>query len=127
MKPVGDPLRILCIEDNPLLVMQLEMVIEEVGHVFAGSATRFADVEAAFDQLDFDFALIDIDLADGRTGGLIAEWLKDRGKPSLFITGQEQLAQTYEHSSLGTIVKPVSQETLRLTLRSVGARLGRPV
>jgi DNA-binding response OmpR family regulator len=120
------PLRIFCVEDNPLLVMQLELVIEEAGHVFAGSAARFQDVRAAFDGTDFDLALVDIDLADGRTGGEIAIWLDERGRPSWFITGQEQLADRYERSSLGTIVKPVSERTLRDALDEISRQLGKP-
>jgi DNA-binding LytR/AlgR family response regulator len=104
--------------------MQLEMVIEETGHVFSGSAARFHDVKTTFGELDFDIALVDIDLADGRSGGEVARWLEDRGKPSLFITGQEQLALAYEHDSLGILIKPVSEATLRATLEAISNRLG---
>jgi DNA-binding response OmpR family regulator len=114
---VQPPLRVFCVEDNPLLVMHLQAVIEDTGHVFAGSAARFDDLSAAFDLTDFDLALVDFDLADGRTGGIIAEWLQARRRPSLFITGQEELAARYETVSLGTIVKPVSEERLRAALR----------
>jgi DNA-binding LytR/AlgR family response regulator len=123
MQAARASLRIFCVEDNPLLVMQLELVIEDAGHIYAGSAARFHDVKTAFDRSAFDIALVDIDLADGRTGGEVAAWLSERGRPSLFITGQEQLARTYEKSSLGTIIKPVSEQQLRDMLNSICARL----
>lgn len=113
MQALRSPLRILCVEDNALLVMHLEAVIEDSGHVFAGSAARFDEVKTAFDALEFDIALVDIDLADGRTGTDVVEWLRARGKPSLFLTGQEKLAEAHKSQSLGTIIKPVSEDTLR--------------
>jgi DNA-binding LytR/AlgR family response regulator len=126
MHPDHRTLRIFCVEDNPLLVMQLELLVEEAGYIFAGSAGRLEDVKVAFERSEFDIALVDIDLADGRTGGEVAIWLKERGKPSLFITGQEQLAGAYEHSSLGTIIKPVSEKKLRDALDEICRRLRRP-
>jgi DNA-binding LytR/AlgR family response regulator len=116
------PLRIFCIEDNALLVMQLQVLIEGVGHVFAGSAARFDDVKAAFGATEFDLALVDIDLADGRTGGTVAQWLQVRGRPSLFLTGQEQLAADYADAALGTIAKPISRDKLRKALRDLRIR-----
>jgi DNA-binding response OmpR family regulator len=122
---VQPPLRIFCVEDNPLLVLHLQAVIEDAGHVFAGSAARFQDLRSAFEVTDFDLALVDFDLADGRTGGMIAEWLQARSRLSLFITGQEELAARYETVSLGTIVKPVSEERLRAALRHAHEFLAR--
>ena len=111
-------LRIFCVEDNVLLVMDLQMMIEDAGHIYAGSAARFDEVQAAFAETEFDLALIDIDLADGRTGGAIAEWLKVRGRPSFFLTGQDQLAEEeYAEVSLGTIAKPVAADRLYKQLR----------
>ncbi len=115
------PLRIFCVEDNALLVLHLQAAIEDAGHVFAGSAARFADVRAAFGGTEFDLALVDLDLADGRTGGMVAQWLHDRGRPSLFLTGQDQLAEHYAEASLGTIPKPVSEHALRAALGDFAA------
>jgi DNA-binding response OmpR family regulator len=95
-------------------------VIEGAGHIFAGSAARSDDAKAAFGTVEFDIALVDIDLADGRTGGAVAEWLWARGCPSLFLTGQDQLAEDYAGVSLGIIPKPVSEARLREALRTLG-------
>lgn len=109
-----------------MIVLHLQTVIDRAGHVFAGSAARFDDMTAAFAAIEFDLALVDIDLADGRTGGMVAEWLLARGRPSLFLTGQEQLAADYAHLSLGTIPKPVSEESLCQALRALGKELRPP-
>lgn len=112
-------LRIFCIEDNPLIVLHLEMLIEELGHIGVGSSDSFVDLRARIEDTDFDVALVDIDLADGRTGGDAAAWLKARGWPSIFITGQEQLADTYSEISVGVIVKPVTRDLLACTLKAI--------
>lgn len=104
--------------------MHLQVVIEGAGHIFVGSAARFNDVKAAFCETAFDLALVDIDLADGRTGGLIAEWLRARGCPSMFLTGQDQLAADYSDVSLGTIPKPVSENSLCEALREFSGTTG---
>jgi DNA-binding LytR/AlgR family response regulator len=114
-------LRVFCIEDNPLIVLHLEMLIEELGHIAAGSIDSFAGLRSGIERPDFDVALVDIDLADGRTGGDAAAWLKARGCPSIFITGQEQLAKTYEEIAVGAIVKPVTSDLLASSLGALQA------
>ncbi|UIJ91157.1 hypothetical protein Q1M64_00955 (plasmid) [Sinorhizobium meliloti] len=52
------------------------------------------------------------DLADGRTGPAAAKWLRQRGIPSIFVTGQEAIAAEYPETALATIGKPVSESEL---------------
>jgi DNA-binding LytR/AlgR family response regulator len=102
------PLRIFYLEDNPLIVFHIEAMIEDLGHVFAGSASSFTELRAEFDTLEIDGALVDIDLADGRTGPDAAAWLQERGIASIFVTGQIELAADHAGAALDTILKPVS-------------------
>jgi len=101
------PLRIFYVEDNPLIVFHVEAMIEDLGHVFVGSAASFGEMVEMLRDLDVDGVLVDIDLADGRTGPAAAAWLHERGIPTLFVTGQELIAA--EHlTALATVRKPVS-------------------
>lgn len=119
MNPAVAPLRILYIEDNPLIVFHLEAMIEDLGHVFAGSVASFAELVANFDSLAFDVALVDIDLTDGRTGPAAAAWLKERNIPSIFVTGQVGIAEEPGSAALDIIAKPVSAEVLGQKLEQV--------
>jgi DNA-binding LytR/AlgR family response regulator len=110
-------LRLLYIEDNPLLVFHLEAMIEELGHVLAGSFASFAELKTGFGALEVDAALVDIDLIDGRTGPAAVAWLKERGVPSLFVTGQTQVAAEYPGLALDTIGKPLTAQDLADCLR----------
>ena len=40
------PLRIFCVEDNPLIVFHIEHLIEDAGYVFLGSAGSLGELKA---------------------------------------------------------------------------------
>ena len=101
-------MRILYLEDNPLLAFHVEQMIEDLGHVSAGSVASFVELQEKFESLQFDAALVDIDLVDGPTGLEAAAWLQRRGIPAIFVTGQTQVAAQHANISLGYIEKPIS-------------------
>jgi CheY-like chemotaxis protein len=101
-------MRILYLEDNPLLAFHVEQMIEDLGYVSAGSLSSFAELKERFQSLQFDAALVDIDLVDGPTGPDAAAWLQKRGIPAIFVTGQAQVAARHHDISLGFIEKPIS-------------------
>ncbi len=110
------PLRVFCLEDNPLIVFHLEQMIEDLGHVFAGSLASFADLQAKGPELVMDCALVDIDLADGPSGPEAMSWLVGRGIPSAYVTGQEEIAASHSNLATGVVVKPISEESLAAVL-----------
>jgi DNA-binding response OmpR family regulator len=101
-------MRILYLEDNPLIAFHVEQMIEDAGHTSVGSLASFSELKEAFAGLKFDAALVDIDLADGPTGPDAAAWLHSHGIPLLFVTGQSQVASQHTDISLGWIEKPIS-------------------
>lgn len=109
-------LRVFCLEDNPLIVFHLEHMIEDLGHVFAGSLTSFADLRAKATDYEMDCALVDIDLTDGATGPAAMSWLVSRGIPCAFVTGQETAAARHLDMATGVVVKPISEESLAAVL-----------
>lgn len=115
------PFRILCLEDNPLIVLHLELMIEDLGHVFVGALESLAELKDRFEALLVDCVLVDIDLADGRTGPEAAAWLFERGVPALFVTGQETIANDHRAVVLEVIAKPVCPGALRAGLDRVAA------
>jgi DNA-binding response OmpR family regulator len=109
---LASPLRIFYLEDNPLIVFHVEQMVEDMGHVFTGSLDSFGELQEKFSEIEMDGALIDIDLTDGRTGPLAAAWLCERGIPSIFLTGQKEVAEEHSDLSLGIITKPISESEL---------------
>ena len=114
--PSATPLRIFCLEDNPLIVFHLEQMIEDLGHVFAGSSASFMELQQRVSTIEMDCALVDIDLADGASGPSAAAWLLSRGIPCAFVTGQEAVAARFPEISVATVGKPINKASLVVAL-----------
>jgi DNA-binding response OmpR family regulator len=82
------PVRILILEDDPFIALDLSAIVEEQGYEVLGS---FASVAAAARHLDepVDFALLDVDVADGKSFGLAAA-LRRRDIPFAFVSGSHR-------------------------------------
>ena len=61
-------LRVLVIEDEALLVMQLESFLEESGHTVVGSAVSSSEAFKMGKETGANLALVDVHLTDGPTG-----------------------------------------------------------
>ena len=114
------PLRVFCLEDNPLLVFHLEQMIEDLGHEFVGASDSFAALRDA-SPIIMDVALVDIDLADGRTGPAAAAWLRERGVSVGFVTGQAAIAAQYAQISACVLAKPIAAADLGHLLHDLRA------
>jgi CheY-like chemotaxis protein len=109
------PLRILCLEDNPLIACHLQEMLEDLGHIFSYSYSSFRELQEAPPPAA-DGALVDIDLADGCTGPAAALWLHQRDIPTIFVTGQRELALQHADKSRAALIKPFSIDQLQHSL-----------
>ncbi len=97
-------MRILVVEDEFLLAMNLENILEELGHEVVGSASCKREALDAVDGADL--ALVDVRLTDGATGPEIAEILKSRyGVTVVFTTGNPEMVLE-SSAGVGVIRKP---------------------
>ncbi len=80
------PLRVMIVEDQPLIAMDLEAELMENGAEVACLATSAAQALAALDRVAIDAAVLDFDL-DGETSDGVAAELELRGIPFVFATG----------------------------------------
>jgi DNA-binding NarL/FixJ family response regulator len=111
-------LRILIVEDEPLVAQTLRHLVElnplyRVTAVTEDSAGAFAAVDAEKP----DLALVDLQLAHGSTGFSVAAKLNERGIPCLFTSGK---APSFPMTdlALGCLVKPFSEEDLVRALKT---------
>lgn len=87
-------MRLLLVEDNPLVAMMLEEELTRGGHLLLGPTASAADAREIVAGEPCDCAIIDMDLLDGRTGGdLAAELARGSATPVVFATGQPELAE----------------------------------
>ncbi len=102
---------VLIAEDNPLLALDLEEIVQaDTGAQVLVAAT----VAAAAAQLErrIDFALLDIDLADGPSYP-IASALRQRNVPFLFLSGSRREAVPPAFRSVLFIAKPYTRAGIR--------------
>ena len=78
--------RVLVVEDESLVSMMLEDYLEELGCVLAGSAARLPSAQDAARTLNFDVAVLDVNL-DGQESFSVADILTRRNIPFVFSTG----------------------------------------
>ena len=79
-------LRILIVEDEMLVAMNVEDMLLDLGHEVAGIASRLAPALQLAGDADIDAAILDVNLA-GEPSFPVAELLDRRGIPFLFATG----------------------------------------
>jgi DNA-binding response OmpR family regulator len=78
--------RILIVEDEAMIALDLELALERAGCVVVGPRPRLADALLHVDDEPFDAALLDINV-HGELVFPLAELLAARGIPFVFLTG----------------------------------------
>lgn len=81
------PARILVIEDEALVALEIQSGLETVGHEIVGVAGRAATASSLARTTRPDLALVDVRLARGDSGLDVATDLARLGIPCLFVTG----------------------------------------
>ncbi|KMO21131.1 response regulator [Methylobacterium platani] len=116
-------LRVLIVEDEVFIALELECLLEEAGHVPVGVATRSGEAIALARDLAPDVALVDIHLADGPTGVAVAQALSAQpGTTVLFTTANAKRVPADFAGAAGIIAKPYSERVIRAALAYVAGR-----
>ena len=112
-------MRVLVVEDEPLLSMLLEESVMELGHELAGSA---ATVDQALETLQsraIDIALLDFSLGHKTTSLPVAERLQAAGIPFIFLSGHHSLEGEGDIPPAPLLTKPFSLEQLDAAIRGL--------
>ena len=113
--------RILIVEDEALVAFQIEDVLVGAGFEVVGISDTMASSIALADEGHPDLALCDIRLG-AESGIAIAAMLKERGVPSLFVSGNCATAEG-AGVGLGCLHKPFDQHRLLKAIAVVRALL----
>ena len=107
-------LRVMIVEDQAILAMELEMVLTDAGCAVIGCAMDQAGALEIADRECLDLALVDLNLLDGLTGPQIAKRLiEDYGSAVVFMTANlEQIPEGFA-GALGAVSKPFDEQTIR--------------
>lgn len=104
--------RILIVEDEMLVAMDLESILAESGFEPVGIAADLATAEEYADQR-VDLALVDLNLRDGLSGPEIGKLLGAKGVTVLFLTANPRTLGEGIAGTVGVLTKPTDSETVR--------------
>jgi DNA-binding response OmpR family regulator len=122
-----EPLKVLIVEDEALLAMELESLVEEAGHRVVGWAMSSDEARSIAEGSDADIAFVDIHLADGPTGVDVAEHLKQSGRPMVvFMTANPKRIPDHFAGAIGVISKPYTMNGLMSALHYLQEGVRRP-
>ncbi|WP_260927058.1 response regulator [Novosphingobium sp. 9] len=111
---------VLIIEDEPLISMQLEGLVSDLGHRVVGTAATHAQAVEAFSRAATrpGLVLADIQLADGSSGiEAVEDLLRFGDVPVIFITAYPERLLTGERPEPTYLVtKPFQEATVRAAI-----------
>ena len=118
--------RILVVEDESLIGMDLVMMLEDWGYRASGPHASVNGSLKAIDEFDPEIAILDINLGGDETSLPVAEALQSRGTPFIFLTGYTRLDMGGHPilDAVQRIRKPVSEGELKRMVEGLSAEAG---
>ena len=109
---------VLIIEDEPMIAMDLESIVEGLGHRVTSVARTHGEAVKAVDQHKPGLVLADIQLADGSSGiDAVKDILARFNVPVIFITAfPERLLTGERPEPTFLITKPFQPETVKAAI-----------
>jgi CheY-like chemotaxis protein len=115
--PEASGKRILIVEDELMIRMLLADMLSELGYAVAAEAGRLDEALAAATTVDFDLAILDINLS-GESITPVAEALAARGTPFIFASGYGTPGLPEPYRNRPTLRKPFQMPELKRILQS---------
>ncbi|EKJ96618.1 response regulator [Agrobacterium sp. CMT1] len=112
-------MKILIVEDEALLAMELESEVEEAGHEIVGVAAESKQALSLIEKSSPQFAFVDIQLLDGPTGIDVGRHLASRSIPYVFVSGNLKRIPEDFAGALGAIEKPYTMNGLQNALEFI--------
>jgi len=121
--------RILIIEDEAIVAMELRFVLEDLGHEVMGSAADARTARRITLETDVDLALVDIHLSDGPTGiELGRELAQQHGVTVVFMTANPGMVREGVAGTIGVLSKPTDERAVQRAVDyALQRRAGRPI
>lgn len=110
--------RVLIIEDEPIISLDLQSIVREMGHTVTAIATTRDEAVAAARRTEPGLVLADIKLADGSSGiDAVRQILSELDVPIIFVTAYPERLLTGERPEPTFLVtKPFAPETVRVAV-----------
>jgi CheY-like chemotaxis protein len=117
--------RLLLIEDEAIVLLDLEETVTRFGYAVVGSASNLQQGLHLAQTLDFDAALLDLDLS-GQRSTPIADVLASRDIPFIFVTGYDDASIPRVHLHRPRLAKPYDGHSLATLLSEMRRQVDGP-
>ncbi len=107
--------RVLIVEDEMLVAVNLEATIADLGYQPVGIAPDRATA-LSLAEASPDIALVDLNLRDGPTGPEIGQELSRKGISVLYVTANPRMLGPGVPGTLGVMSKPVDEDAISAAL-----------
>lgn len=120
--------RILIIEDEALVAMELRFVLEDLGHEVVATVADARSARSVAAENEIDLALVDIHLSDGPTGIALGSDLGREGVTVVFMTANPGMVRDGVAGALGVLSKPTDERGVQTAVDyALRRRKGQPV
>lgn len=117
---IDQPLKVLIVEDEVILAVELEYLVAATGAQPVGHAMTSPEAVALAVETRPDLALVDVHLADGPTGiDAAREMTSHCGAIVLFITANLKRLPEDFAGACGVMSKPYSEHGVRAAIRFI--------
>ena len=106
-------MKLLIVEDDPLVGPAMKAVLQSAGHEAVGPGRGAAKALRIVERERPGLALVDYNLSGGENGLSLIRRLRERhGVPALLVTGYDHRGDEARGMALGCLVKPFPPEAL---------------
>ena len=113
--------RVLVVEDEPLVGMEIEDAIGELGHDVVGPVAELHEALALASDGELCCAVLDINIRGGNSYPVV-DLLRRRGVPILLMSGYDVQTLPERLRGEALLQKPFTYDQLDLELRNLCAR-----
>jgi len=113
------PLKVLYLEDEALIALDGEAILNELGFSDVSVVMSLEDAASVVAANDFDLALLDINLGSGKTSLSLADTLRAKGVPLIFMSGYTATEALTRNLDAPLVAKPFDEYSLRAAIEKV--------
>lgn len=113
------PKKIFIVDDETIIAFEMADALEDLGFEVVGPSTHLQDALSLAEEEEIDVACLDVNLGQGKTSEPIAQILKDRKIPYVYITAYDPDQIQFVDPDDRILRKPISKGDLRQALLEI--------
>ena len=117
-----EPKKIFVLEDEPLIAFEMTDTLEDLGFEVVGPSMHLNAGKDMAESADIDLAVLDVNLGNGRTSKPVAEILRERNIPFVFVTAYSKDAIPFADEVDPVVRKPFDTKLLAKALDEAAKR-----